>query len=105
MIAQLAQALAGHATESAHERYLRNSEKDRALPEQARPQIDLSKVQRSHMQQLVRFFGRRGVKRALEFEMSLNSSGILLLEPFLPNLHERLPIIDVGSAQCPNVSF
>ncbi len=47
--AQQAKALAGHATESAHERYLQASEKARALPEQARPQIDLSKAQRSHL--------------------------------------------------------
>ena len=44
--AQLAKALAGHASEAAHEKYLRSSEKARALPEQARPQIDLSKVAR-----------------------------------------------------------
>ena len=42
--AQLAKALAGHSTEAAHEKYLRSSETARALPEQARPQIDLSKV-------------------------------------------------------------
>ena len=44
--AQLAQALAGHSTEAAHHRYLLSSEKARALPEAARPQIDLSKAQR-----------------------------------------------------------
>lgn len=42
--AQLAKALAGHATEAAHERYVRNSEKARELPEAAQPQIDLSKA-------------------------------------------------------------
>ena len=42
--AQLAKALAGHATEAAHEKYLRSNERARALPEAARPQIDLSKV-------------------------------------------------------------
>jgi integrase len=42
--AQLAQALAGHATEAAHERYVRRSEKARALPEAARPSIDLSRA-------------------------------------------------------------
>jgi integrase len=44
--AQLAKALAGHSTEAAHERYLRSSETARALPEQARPRIDLSKVKK-----------------------------------------------------------
>ena len=41
---QLAKALAGHSTEAAHERYLKNSEKARALPEGARPRIDLGNV-------------------------------------------------------------
>jgi len=44
--AQLAKTLAGHSTEAAHEKYLRSSEKARALPDAARPQIDLSKAQR-----------------------------------------------------------
>ncbi len=48
--AQLAKALAGHATEAAHERYVRNSEKARELPEAARPQIDLGKVATSRRQ-------------------------------------------------------
>jgi len=38
---QLAKSLAGHSTEAAHERYLRSSEKARALPEQARPKVRL----------------------------------------------------------------
>jgi hypothetical protein len=44
--AQLAKALAGHSTEAAHDKYLRNSQRARALPEAARPQIDLSKAQK-----------------------------------------------------------
>jgi integrase len=48
--AQQAKALAGHSTEEAHERYLRSSEKTRHLPTQARPQVDLSKVQRKPVQ-------------------------------------------------------
>ncbi len=44
--AQLAKALAGHSTEAAHEKYLRSSERARALPEAARPQIDLSRAQK-----------------------------------------------------------
>jgi integrase len=40
--AQLAKALAGHATEAAHEKYLRSSETARELPALARPLVDLS---------------------------------------------------------------
>ena len=42
--AQLAKSLAGHSTEAAHDRYLRNSDKVRVLPTAARPSIDLSKA-------------------------------------------------------------
>lgn len=41
---QLARVLAGHSTESAHQRYLQSSERARELPEAARPKIDLSKA-------------------------------------------------------------
>jgi len=42
--AQLAKSLAGHSSEAAHEKYLRSSETARALPEAARPQIDLANI-------------------------------------------------------------
>ncbi len=42
--AQLAKSLAGHASEAAQEKCLRSSEKARALPEAARPQIDLANI-------------------------------------------------------------
>jgi len=41
--ARLAKALAGHATEAAHDRYT-NSEKTRELPAAARSRVDLAKV-------------------------------------------------------------
>jgi integrase len=42
---QQAQALAGHASMSAHERYLRNAAKMRRLPPRALPRLDISHVQ------------------------------------------------------------
>ena len=56
---QLAQALAGHSTEAAHQKYLRSSERARELPEAARPSIDLGNVAKTSSKRVMATSGSK----------------------------------------------